>query len=126
MKPGHGITGAKLEALCASGGFRPLGDCVLVEAIMEINASAAADGVDLSEGIEVDARGAIAWRVVALGYGVPATCGLAVNDVVMNVSIAGESVNPENKACRWYVIRLDHLVGAIPASLAYAEGYSPA
>lgn len=125
MKPGHGITGAKLEQLCVSGAFRPLGDCVLVEAIMEINATAAADGVDLSEGVEIDAREAVAWRVVAIGWGVHENCGLRVNDVVMNVSIAGESVNPSNKACRWYVIRTDHLVGAIASKDAFPDGYLP-
>ena len=124
MKPGHGITGDRLEQLCVEGLFRPLGDCVLCEAIMAENAAPLpADGVDLAEGIAIDARQAVAWRIASIGLGVSASSCLSVNDVAMNVSIAGESVNPENKSCRWYTIRLDHLVGVVKAADAFPAGY---
>jgi len=107
-----------------SGAFRPLGDCVLCEAIMAENAAPLPeDGVDLAQGIEIDARKAVAWRIASIGLGVSSSACLAVNDVAMNVSIAGESVNPENKACRWYTIRLDHLVGVVKAADAFPAGY---
>lgn len=124
MKAGHGITGPKMEELCREGLFRPLGDNVLCEAIMAENAAPlAADGVDLTAGVEVDARFAVAFCVRAIGAKVDAS-EIHVGDVVMNVSIAGESVNPENKMCPWYTIRTDHLVGVADGAVAFAKGYA--
>ncbi len=141
MKRGHGITGAHLQKLCAEGKFKPLGDCVLVEALMEedahdnaalariagvANAAKAGDGVDLTAGVTIDARKAVAFRVAAIGPIVPTSWGVEVDDVVMNISISGERVDASDKACPWWSVRADHLVGLMKAKDAYAEGYSPA
>lgn len=124
MRPGHGITGARLQRLCREGKFRPLGDCVLVEAIMAEDAMPVADdGVRLGEGVTVDARKAVAFRIAAIGKRCPKEDGVNVNDVVMNISISGERVDPEDKACPWWTVRYDHLVGHVEAADAYAEGY---
>ena len=47
MKKGHGITGRRLQDLCAEGRLRAPGDRVLLEAILEEEAG----GSDLADGV---------------------------------------------------------------------------
>lgn len=101
---GHGITGKLLQQWCAEGTFKVYGDRVLCEALLEEEAT----GSDLMDGVEVDPRKAVAFRVAAVG---PQTSGIAVGDVVLSVSISGERIDHGDKSCRWWVFRSDHLLG---------------
>lgn len=103
-KTGHGITGKLLQQWCADGTFKVYGDRVLCEALLEQEAT----GSDLMTGVKVDPRTAVAFRVAAVG---PSTVGISVGDIVLSVSISGESIDHGDNACRWWVFRSDHLLG---------------
>lgn len=100
MQTGHGITAKKLEELCAAGQFQPLGHRVLLEAVLEQEATATT--LDLPE---FDHRTAVAW--VVRGLGPKVTNDLTVGDLVVNLSISGERIG--GKASRWMVVHEDDL-----------------
>lgn len=112
MKKGHGITGRRLQDLCAEGRLRAPGERVLLEAILEEEAG----GSTLLDGVEIDMRKAIAFRVADVGPEVP--WALKVDDVVINVSISGEKIDHTDKSCRWVVVHYRDLVAVVPGLAA--------
>lgn len=111
MKNGHGITGRKLQDLCAEGKLKAPGERVLLEAILEEHAGDSA----ILEGIEIDMRKAIAFRVADVGPEVP--WELKPGDVVINVSISGEKIDHTDKSCPWVVVHYRDLVAVVPGLL---------
>jgi len=103
---GHGITARVLETMCAEGKFRAVGHRVLLEAILEEEAS----GSDLAVGVDIDMRKAVAFHVRDVGPKV--TNDVRIGDLVVNLSISGERVG--SQASRWMVVHEDDL--AVTAS----------
>ena len=58
-KTGHGITGKLLQQWCEAGTFKVFGARVLCEALLEVEAT----GSDLTDGVAIDPRAAVAFRV---------------------------------------------------------------
>lgn len=112
MSKGHGITGRRLQDLCAEGRLRAPGERVLLEAILEEEATDS----DLMKDVEIDMRKAVAFRVADVGPEVPWV--LKPGDVVINVSISGEKIDSTDKSCRWVVVHYRDLVAVIPGLLA--------
>ena len=104
---GHGITGKRLQDLCAEGRLRAPGERVLLEAILEEEATDS----DLTAGIEIDMRKAIAFRVADVGPEVP--WDLKAGDLVINVSISGEKIDHTDKSCRWVVVHYKDIVAVV-------------
>jgi co-chaperonin GroES (HSP10) len=107
MSKGHGITGRRLQDLCAEGKVKAPGERVLLEALLEEEATDS----DLLQGVEIDMRKAVAFRVADVGPEVP--WSLKPGDVVINVSISGERIDASDKACRWVVVHYRDLVAVI-------------
>lgn len=103
-KSGHGITGSLLQQWCADGTFKVFGQRVLCEALMEVEATAS----DLLEGVEIDPRKAVAFRVGSVG---PEVKTVKPGDIVLSVSISGERIDAGDKTCRWWVFHSDDLLG---------------
>lgn len=103
VEAGHGVTTAILNQLAAAGRALPLGDMVLLQAIMEENAL---DGT-LTDGVDIDARNAVAWRVAAVGP--DATGKVFVDDVVLSIALAGDALA---KGSPWRMVRVGHLIGS--------------
>lgn len=112
MSKGHGITGRRLQDLCAEGRLKAPGERVLLEAILEEEATDS----DLMAGVEIDMRKAVAFRVADVGPEVP--WKLAPGDIVINVSISGEKIDHTDKSCRWVVVHYRDLVAVVPGGLA--------
>ncbi len=98
---GHGITAKTLEQMCADGKFKAVGQRVLLEAILEEEAT----GSDLAVGVDIDMRKAVAFYVRDVGP--KCTNDVKVGDLVVNLSISGERVG--SKASRWMVVHEDDL-----------------
>lgn len=115
MKRGHGITGKALQQLCAEGRMRAPGERVLLEAILEEEATDSDLVATADDGsghvVEMDMRKAVAFRVADVGPEVP--WALKVNDVVVNVSISGERIDAGDKSCRWVVVHYRDLVAVV-------------
>lgn len=109
MSKGHGITGRRLQEMCAAGLVKAPGERVLLEAILEEEAT----NSDLMKDVEIDMRKAIAFRVADVGPEVP--WALRPGDIVINVSISGEKIDAADKACRWVVVHYRDLVAVIRA-----------
>lgn len=107
------LTGADLQRACAEGRFEPIGPRVLLEAIHE------EDAIDspLMAHNEVrgmrDARDAIAFRVLALGSGVPADCGFAVDEIVTHNSATGDVVDHTEKSCAYWCCHWQDVFGRV-------------
>ncbi len=98
---GHGITAKVLEQMCQDGKFKAVGQRVLLEAILEEEAT----GSDIAKGVDIDMRKAVAFYVRDIG---PKCSGnVSVGDLVVNLSISGERVG--SKASRWMVVHEDDL-----------------
>lgn len=108
---GHGITGKRLQEMCGAGLLKAPGERVLLEAVLEEEAS----NSDLLDGVEVDMRKAIAFRVADVGPEVP--WALKAGDIVINVSISGEKIDHTDKSCRWIVVHYRDLVAVVPGGL---------
>ena len=103
-KTGHGITGKLLQQWCEAGTFKVFGARVLCEALLEVEAT----GSDLTDGVAIDPRAAVAFRVGSVG---PLVTGIAPGDVVLSVSVTGTVVDHGDKGCRWWVFHVDDLIG---------------
>jgi hypothetical protein len=87
--------------MCQDGKFKAVGQRVLLEAILEEEAS----GSDLAVGVDIDMRKAVAFYVRDVGP--KCTNAISVGDLVVNLSISGERVG--SKASRWMVVHEDDL-----------------
>ena len=88
---------------CLDGTFRPLGERVLVYAVMP------ADGTAYGTGMEAT-RGADYYEVRAVGAAVPHGY-VEVGDRIQHVSASSDPVDPTDTTCRWMLVDYRDITG---------------
>ncbi len=102
------VSGQQVQELAAQGLVQPLGPRVLVRAIHEEHAS------ELSRGIALDVRDAVAFEVLALGPQVPRDYGLEPGAIVLHTSAASDTVDHTDSKCPFQMIHYEDIIGRVP------------
>lgn len=102
------IKGDDVQRCAADGTLIPMGPRVLVRAIHEEHAS------ELSRGIALDVRDAVAFEVMAIGAAVPRDYGLEVGQIVIHTSAASDTVDHTDAKCPFQMIHFEDIIGRVP------------
>ena len=108
------VTGRLMQAAAEQGRLRPRFGWVLLKAIHEENSlhgeSDIMKNARESGAVKLDARDAVAFRILATGEGV---VDLIPGDIVQQTSATGDVVDHTDTRCPYWLIHSDDVTGVI-------------